>query len=414
MNRRLTVSAIALVAVAITAACSQRGALPVTNQPAMGGAAATHAGGFPTRNGSTYIYSNDEYPVAAGTASPQPPWNWVDTVGVRTGVSFDGAAGLVSFAHSPSDGSEPVTDFVSLKTTGTTQELLDVGQRRELGGGKLFWSKLRYITPKVELLLPFRAGATWKNTAAYVSTSRGNTSLNGAYTTSDETSNADGSFTSSFRDYDKNGKVRGYATTTVSSDGSATSSSVFGKCRMYQNIGVPVPAAKGTYVIPVHSSVSQGCIGATPGPSSTTIPDWYPGGKLPPSPLARSSSTDMGTVTIPAICQLPASVPKRGEKIVRRSSDLDPLGVSRQTVDVGYYANGIGLVCDRLYAKDQRIWVLVFRRDQRLTAYRPGTGKRALAPTAYAAHDDMLDEAASHQQFLERMMQLAGARVPRR
>ena len=102
------------------------------------------------------------------------------------------------------------------------------------------------------------------------------------------------------------------------------------------SIGVPTQTAAGGYVIPIVDYLGK----------KANIPDWYPGGGLPPSPLVTATIVDRGMEKLPAGCDVPRALATAGEAIVRTGSQFDPNGDVGTNTEVAYYAPDVGMVCN--------------------------------------------------------------------
>jgi hypothetical protein len=106
-------------------------------------------------------------------------------------------------------------------------------------------------------------------------------------------------------------------------------------------------ASEWAYGLPLMKS-SHEVIPATEsyaGKSATNfVPDWYPGGALPKSPLATASTSDLGAVKAPASCGKRAGV--LATHLESTFSSLDPVegNIITEVLD-DYVVPGVGYIC---------------------------------------------------------------------
>lgn len=312
--------------VAMLAACSSNATLP-------GGGT---SGTLQFVSGSHYSFQNAQYgSVTEPSPSPIATRMWSDAEGLTKPASFEGTGNLIDLINTRQIRGK--TGTVTQTTNDYFSESSSQGQtvisRVGSSGDSV---TMRYMSPATVLEFPFRAGNSWNAAVAYQLTSPEGS----------ETWNRDGSFESQ---YDFKLSLNGKTSTVheryiVRSDGSAISVAQEGDCVPNTlSVGVPV-RIHGKYIIPVEIRQANSCKGPV---ISGEIPafDWYPGGKLPPSPLVTANSTDEGRVAIPSACHVPPSVATTAEKILRRRTAVNPFGVFEEQRDSLYYAQPLGLVC---------------------------------------------------------------------
>ncbi|HZZ00690.1 MAG TPA: hypothetical protein VFE36_14065 [Candidatus Baltobacteraceae bacterium] len=316
-----------------------------------GGSPVPSASLSPSANGARYTFVSSSYgvePGVYGKPMPIPTSSASERNVVTTNVSFGGMHSLVEIARTPVGAQGKPTSneyFAMTKSNGITEfeevaarDTSDSGFRKQRFIGK---HTVTFTMPFVVVELPFSAGRTWSRSAAYrdISDYRSyhpaNVRENGETVYS-----ADGSY-STVATGAELGKVL-HSRVTLASDGSYREQARLGPCRQTLDVDVPVMKS-GTYVIP-YEATAKGCMPA-PAPAATSLPDWYPGGALPPSPLRTANATDMGAAAIPASCGVAPSIATRGEKIAVTRTDFSPLGVVTHGVETSYFATGIGLVC---------------------------------------------------------------------
>lgn len=320
---------------------------------------------FPTQNGTTYAYSDALWrnyfvglaPISSTTPSPQPTQTWTERVAVKQPASFGGKTNLVDFRSAAlHEGAhharvrDTSDTYYAWKTIGGRQALQEEAKSEAQVGtdrGTRFFSAsstLEYTKPYVDVIVPFVRGNTWDESDAYSSKHR--LQAGALVTTDDDRWSADGSDLETIKQL-SSGSIPGMTEVrTIGSDGTFTDSATISGCRQTDEIGVPVPTTGGAYVIPFHYTHGR-CKGVrVPRPFATTFPDWYPGGKLPPSPLYRAAAADRGRVALPPSCHLSSSIASSAERIVRRSTYVSPIGAIVATSELSYYVRGIGLVCN--------------------------------------------------------------------
>ena len=328
-------------------------------------------------NGQKLTYAATEsYSYASNTSTPSPVQTMSGTVTdtFSTGKTFNNLTNLIdvteAFAFAGSTNSSTNDFYYSLNQTATGATVNEAGwvytesnntdhyQDQSVATGRLGWEFLQ---------LPFKAGNAWDSGSAYKETSSWDTtvpapnatSVPGTYTAV-YAWNKDGSYTDTWKTQSTDGTITSSSETmTVTPDGAGsdtyTSFDNNGAANGTETdtIGTPVPAPSGTpgYVIPVTQTfvAASPSPGVSPQPTATpaayAIPDWYPGGAQPPSPLQSDKATDKGSVSIPAACNLDSSIATTAEQIEDVYNDVDPFGSMDQRTTDSYYAQGIGLVC---------------------------------------------------------------------
>jgi hypothetical protein len=308
-------------------------------------AAVATAPGYPA-NGVTYSYASKSWGVftPAAPATPIAIATSFDTQDetVKTGATYGGRNGLIDVKavyHNPSDV-EAIDEYLQWVPVAGRQALEEIAQTVRARGQTQGAGQTQYTVPAAEVQVPFAAGNHWNAAIAYRETGSWVFAFGGTRVRShsDNTWNLDGSY--SRRGLNAGFVVEGQnirTTSRVASDGSATSSSADdGKPALTMSIGVPTQTAAGSYVIPIVDFFGK----------KANIPDWYPGGGLPPSPLVTATIVDRGMEKLPAGCDVPRRLATAGEAIVRTGSQFDPNGNVGTNTDVAYYAPGVGMVCN--------------------------------------------------------------------
>ncbi len=148
---------------------------------------------------------------------------------------------------------------------------------------------------------------------------------------SNETRNADGSFTNGGLTYD----VPFSLSQNVNSTGNAEEGPA--NAPETWTFNLPEQTANG-YVIPVMTTYG-GQMG------TNLVPDWFPGNAIPPNPLTNSSYKDLGTKTVPANCG-GAYAGKPATLLQMTYTNLAPVaGYLFSETDDYYVVNKIGRVC---------------------------------------------------------------------
>jgi hypothetical protein len=334
---------VAFFSAATLVAC---GSSVTTVQPAtVPPAAVPPTPGYPA-GGATYSYTTTTWGVVelATPATPVaiPTSSYTQDETVKTGAAFNGRSDLIDVNTVERAQSEVETtdEYLQWVPAARGQALEEVGRTFRSKGQSQGAGQTFYTIPAAEVHVPFSPGTSWNGAAAYHETSAGVEVLAGVpiKSHSDETWNQDGSY--SRRDLNIGIISPGQnfrSTDHVASDGSAASSdSNNGGPSVKTRIGVPQGNSSGTYVIPIVDVFG----------TKANIPDWYPGGALPPSPLVTAIVVDRGMKTLPAGCAVPRSIATTGEAIVRTVSQFDPNGIVGTNTEAAYYAPGAGMVCD--------------------------------------------------------------------
>ena len=261
---------------------------------------------------------------------------------MKIGATYAGRTGLIDVKTISRDASDvqTVDEYLQWVPLAGRQALEEVAEAVRGRGQSTGSGQTDYTVPAPEVQIPFAAGNRWNAASAYRESGSWAFAFGGMpiRSHSDETWNRDGS-------YSRRGLNVGIivsdqnirSTARVTSDGSATSTSADdGNPAMKMSIGVPTRTATGVYVIPIVDYFGN----------KANIPDWYPGGGLPPSPRVAATIVDRGMEKLPAGCDVPRGLATAGEAIVRTGSQFDPNGDVGTNTDVAYYAPGVGMVCN--------------------------------------------------------------------
>jgi hypothetical protein len=283
---------------------------------------------------------------SSAVPEPLPTQTHTQTGTVQDGASFAGSSGFIDSRYTGSVSPEIVhNEYRAWTPTGVAQQLQQFGATfagtiETKTQTERTSERTVYTRPRIEVTYPFKAGTAWDGTAAFQTIYSGLLTYAGNHRRlyEDRVWNGDGSYTdhSLNRIFMLNGPNLG-SYVNVASDGAATIDSFSnGKKTLSMSIGVPVQNAAGGYGIPFNME---------PGVGKTTIPDWYPGGGLPPSPMVKATVVDRGRARVPSVCHLPHDAPASAEEIVRTQSQFDPTGIVATHTDVSYYAARTGMLC---------------------------------------------------------------------
>jgi hypothetical protein len=242
-------------------------------------------------------------------------------------------------ATSTGNASLDHTDYVNLVTSGGHTQYqaygYDYKDTIDEGNGVVEHDsmKLTYATPFINDVLPQTASASWAEPVAvqesvddYYQTSTNSPNI----LSGTETRAADGSYTVSGMVYDVP------TTRLLRSNGSGYVIAGPASGSTEWSFGLPAKQS-GHEVIPATESYA--------GMSATNfVPDWYPGGNLPTSPLATAKSTDLGPIKAPSACAKRAGT--LATHLQSTSSALDPVA-GTLTTDVldTYVVAGVGTIC---------------------------------------------------------------------
>jgi hypothetical protein len=341
--------AFAVVVVAIATGCSGNASSPVP--------APKPTTGFPIVDGASFTYLYTRYGVITApnqTPQPSPTYSSTENVSVRANATFENMTGLADFRRSGSGlgqrwSLDEYFTVVPIANGWQLQEVAAKDRSRDAFRGNVTdsASSTAYSMPYVQVQGPPSTGRRWSQNAAFRRIFTEHSIRGQSLTDSvDVVQNADGSRSLRQILEELGVTYRGYS--DVRSDGSVESRGSEDGCTTSETIGVPV-RSNGRFAIPF-TVAARGCPSPYPAPVATTIPDWYPGGGSPPSPLTNSIATDEGSVAIPASCLLPRSLPSIGEKIVTVTREFDPTGIIARTTQATYYVPNVGLACVQITA----------------------------------------------------------------
>jgi hypothetical protein len=354
------------------------------------------------QNGVHFTYTTSEWGIFGETsATPQPiaTATYTQHEVFSTGASFRGRTGLIeeryNGVYTPTGERQVWHGDVYLAWDPIAHgqrldEIADVFDSSSTAnaGGIVFTSADSGTTtftanPLAEF--PFVPGTSWNGASAYRSKSSGAATVGAAsYKLGGSTDrHLDGSYTENdLNDIVGTFGSNGRSHVNVEADGSVQTSTTNGNSTFRASISAPERTANGTYLISLRNTDG----------TTSTIPDWYPGGGPPPSPLVRVTTADRGQATLPAACGVPASIATSGERIVKTVEDFNPLGNITTTNSSDYYTDGIGLVCDVSVSRSSLYNVTapaayVFAREtyHMTTGLTSADPQSALSPTGLAA-----------------------------
>jgi hypothetical protein len=278
------------------------------------------------------------------------------STGGHLGVSYVGPvnaqlSGLGSYNGNPAytlhtqgtttsgNGTLDRLDYINLVSAGGQMEYVEFGYNNQVTYDHTNsviehdGTVLTYATPFITDVLPEKSGASWAEPVGisetvndYFTTSQNNPNiLNGTLTR-----NADGSYQASGISYSTP------VQRTVNSNGTGSLIEGPPSAPEQWSFGLPQAGVSGE-VIPVAASFA----GQT---GMNLVPDWYPGGGQPPSPLATEKSMDFGKVKAPSTCGKQANT--TSTHIQTAFSQLDPAAgtVESEITDL-YVVPGVGFIC---------------------------------------------------------------------
>ncbi len=185
--------------------------------------------------------------------------------------------------------------------------------------------------------LPETPGNTWTQPGQYTST----------YVAKGSDPNPSQTYTaqSGAYDYDDTFANRDDSSATANADGSGQyfyQDLADGQNRNWQ-IGTVTKDGSGNNVIPIVETISPP--GGTPTTTTTNVPDWYPGGTFPAQPFS-DTFVEVGTVAIPAACDVPASLATTARETDETYFIIDPvIGDVLHIARKAFVADGLGRVC---------------------------------------------------------------------
>lgn len=334
----------------------------------------------PTINGAVFSYVRTD--TTKSTGSPLRTVTAIDTVNLRTGVTFGGQNNLIDVhqVHAPNGASagfaSTLDSYLAYVIGASAARLVEAGfVLSEKGNGSSTSSNLTYTPGYIIDELPQNQGNSWNPLSAFTSNATLTDSAASAVTTSSTQGTADGAYTSASSQTNNSGPplLLTFKTTVrpdgtfVEKDGQAgqVNNAPFNDLTTYTS-SLPTNAQGGT-VIPLQIDCQTGAA-TWPGPApvatsspqcvdgngnlhqSTSVhqevPDWFPEGRAALNPLDQSLVTVNSSGSIPRACNVPSSIATSA--IDEHSSDhrLDPdLGMIYGNQTDAYYAQNVGLVC---------------------------------------------------------------------
>jgi hypothetical protein len=377
-NVRFSITLFTLsIGVASLVACGSGGAT-IGSSPVGGGTGSSGTGGSPTPtpspspsaavtgaiyhppdNGDTFAFAGTlttTYARPSQYPTPEPTQTAFATVSqavtVKNPATFNGTTNAVDFNDVETD----VQTAPAQQTTSTTTDAyftfsntIVTGNFNELGftatqdNGYTVTVTYGSGNGLVDIL-PETAGATWSNTPALTTSA---TAPDG--TTSQETINADGTYTENFV-YPNVGAVSDTAMAQSSLDGSGSyvtpdEGTLRGSAQSYTLTAPSAQTSSGTITETTSAEPAPEAAGAPPTVPTTAIPNWIPTGYLGTA-LATESDVDNGATTVPTACALPAQFGTSANQIVQTKKRLDPMFGELETETVTTYdMQTIGPVC---------------------------------------------------------------------
>jgi hypothetical protein len=299
----------------------------------------TYASPSPTQPNSdgTYTIAEVEKVVGAGSTAPAPfdvqrTLTYTVTKAPVSGIQLAKRTISTFEASTVTSTSQTITE-----TQGTsTSAGINLNAGLQAGNGPYAYTDsttTAYASPLTLQVFPLQTGATRTQPLARTATSTGE-SINAAKdvfashnTTTDY--NNDGSYT-------ETGTIgTGEQTSVVAASNGTAVTTNTGKTTFKQTIGLPA-LASGAYTIPV-ARVNDGKT------TTYSAADWYPGNALPPTPLASTTQTVKGPISVPASCGVTAPAPNP-ELVQTASTTLDVTGSLSNESAQTYFSNGT-VVC---------------------------------------------------------------------
>ncbi|MGB6984943.1 MAG: hypothetical protein WBD74_03080 [Candidatus Aquilonibacter sp.] len=341
--------------------------------------AAPSASPYPQTNGASLVYAGTltqtflGYPevVAPGTPSPEPTSvtteNVTQQITIRTNQSFNGGSDLTDYHDAETDadasGLETTTSttdtFETIAQAGSSSSLLDYGSQYADEAGDTMTTS--YAPRRVEDELPETSGAQWSNGAGaqVLEAIAGNAS--GSPITVDRTVANSGTYSENTT-YPPGYSAPGYTGVgeiQENSDGSGTYAFVANGEPITIEYSVPVPQPSGAPLITVAEFIGLDPTPADQPTQSFQLSTWY--GTAPS--FYNEIDRDLGTVTVPASCNLSASLPQSATAIQETTSRADTvLGYTEAEVQTSYVARGYGPLCITL--QDTQTLYYDFNGDQ--------------------------------------------------
>ncbi len=274
------------------------------------------------------------------------------TVTVKNPATFGGNANAVDFNDVETDAqtapaeqtTSTTTDaYFAFSNTIVTGDFNELGFTSSQDNGYVVTVTYGAGNGLVDIV-PETAGAKWANTPAL---SMSAVAPDG--TSSQETVNADGTYTESFA-YPNVGAVTDTAMAQSSLDGSGSyvtpdEGTLNGSGQSYTITAPSAATSSGTITETTSVEPSPVASGATPTVTTTSIPNWIPTGYLGTA-LATETDVDNGPTTVPASCALPAQFGTSANAIVQTKHRLDPMfGELETETTTTYDMQTIGPVC---------------------------------------------------------------------
>ena len=330
------------LAITVTVGCGGGGGA-TGGPPPVGPTGAPFAtiGTRPLASGDAFAYAGTtQQSFVFMGAVPSPASNTTYTVtqnvAVTGPVSFNGQTSAFDFKTSETDAS-PLQSIATTTdsyygTSGSNYVTYGYASRDTLGEAL----NVAYGAARIVDRLPEVRGDMWTNTAAQTLTE---TSPGGV--TSQRTYAADGSYTDTTNYpvgsiYSANVPAL-TATITQNADGSGSYVLAGGGQNVIAlSIGTPRPAAAGGSVIPIVRTRGAAA------PTETDVSDWYPA----PLVLYGESDANTGGSTIPAACNVAASIATTANVIVQNTTSIDTInGTVEKIHTTNYVIPTTGVVC---------------------------------------------------------------------
>jgi hypothetical protein len=350
--------------------------------PASSASDPTPPSSYPQTNGSTYTYAGvltqtfQSFPevTAPGTPSPEPTsvttTNVTQQITIETNQAFNNGSGLTDYHDAETDAQSSglktttsTTDtYETIAQSGSAQELLDYGSQYADEAGDTMTTS--YSPQRVEDELPETAGAAWSNGAGSTVLEAIDGDANGSPLTVQRTVANTGTYTENTtypQGYEANGYT-GVGEIQENADGGGIYSWVSEGSPFTVEYSQPVPQATGSPEITIAEFENLDPTPAEAPVQSFQLPTWY--GTSPS--FYNEADKDLGSVTVPASCNLSSSFPQTATAVQETTNRLDTIvGYTELEVQTSYNVAGFGPVCTTLHDVQQLYYD--FNGDQAFT-----------------------------------------------
>ncbi len=317
---------------------------------------------YPQTAGSSLTYAGTltqtfvSYPevVAPGSPSPEPTAttlvNVTQQISVLGNQAFNGGSGLTDLHSVETDAdasglktTTSTTDtFETIAQSGSSQQLLNYGSQFADEAGDTMTTS--YAPQRVEDQLPETAGAQWSNGAGATVLEAIAGNANGSPVTVQRNVHTDGTYSENTT-YPPGYSAPGYTgigEIQENTDGSGTFAWVADLSALTIEYSAPVPQATGAPMITIAEFAGLDPTPDTPPTQAFTLSTWY--GSAPS--FYNEIDRDLGSVAVPAVCKLNATLPQSAIAVQETTSRTDTvIGYTESDTQTTYVAAGYGPVC---------------------------------------------------------------------